>query len=295
MARYCFWPRRPHEKKKIIPAARVGLRIVAILVFILAGGPAAGIDQQPAAVSGITSPIKDITLNATVDGTVSKIFLKEGDSVKAGQLILQLDNQLELLEVARRKLIWESKAELTSATAKVTALKGLLDSTRELFEETHSVSKDELTRLELEYNLAVAEQQKLEVAEIRENIEYDMALQNLDKRRIVSPIQGTVIKLFLHEGESCEANQQLVHLVDTTKGLFVCNMEEWAGRKLKKGQTVNLRIRTGTDTVVKKSRVVFASPVVDSASGLLEVKTEFNNANGEVRPGVDGTILMDAP
>jgi len=270
--------------------ARLMTATMAAILWLSLSAP--GFSQEPLSVSGITAPIRDVTLNATVDANIARIRLKEGTAVKAGQVILELDSRFERLEVQRRRVIWESKAELASATAQVTALKGLLDSTRQLYDETQSVSKDELIRLELEYNIAVAEQQRLEVTEIREKIEYEMALQNLEKRQITSPIRGTVIKLFLQEGESCELNEPLVHIVDTSRCLFICNMEEWAGRRLKKGQTVDLRIRTGNDTISKKSRVVFAAPVVDPASGLLEVKTEFDNANGAVRPGIDGTMLI---
>jgi RND family efflux transporter MFP subunit len=270
--------------------ARLMTATMAAILWLSLSAP--GFSQEPLSVSGITAPIRDVTLNATVDANIARIRLKEGTAVKAGQVILELDSRFERLEVQRRRVIWESKAELASAMAQVTALKGLLDSTRQLYDETQSVSKDELIRLELEYNIAVAEQQRLEVTEIREKIEYEMALQNFEKRQITSPIRGTVIKLFLQEGESCELNEPLVRIVDTSRCLFICNMEEWAGRRLKKGQTVDLRIRTGNDTISKKSRVVFAAPVVDPASGLLEVKTEFDNANGAVRPGIDGTMLI---
>ncbi len=269
----------------------VTVTLTIILSFI---PPTPGFGAESLTVSGITAPIKDVTLNATVDANIARIHLKEGAAVNAGQVIMELDSQFERLEVQRRKVVWESNAELASATAQATALKALLDSTRQLYDETQSVSKDELIRLELEYNLAVAERQRLEVTEIREKIEYEMALQNLEKRQITSPIRGTIIKLYLQEGESCELNEPLVHIVDTSRCLFICNMEEWAGRRLKKDQTVDLRIRTGNDIVTKASRVVFASPVVDSASGLLEVKTEFDNASGTVRPGIDGMLLIPA-
>ena len=251
--------------------------------------------QQQISISGITEPIKDKTLSATVADTISTIFFKEGADVEQGQTILQLDNRLEILEVERRKLLWESKAELESAFAQAATLKTMLESTRELFNKTHSVSKEELDKLELEYKVALAEIKRLEVAEERERIEYEMALQNLHKRSLRSPIQGTIIKLFLKEGETCEENQPLIRVVDTRRGTFVCNVEEWIGRTLKTGQVVALKIRTGSKSVAKKGVIVFVSPVVDPASGLLEVKAEFNNPNGTIRPGVSGDMLLKVP
>lgn len=282
---------------KPLPSAANGLAIWALVMVVVAMilEPSVVFGQQQLSVAGITEPITDITLNAIAEGTIAKIHFTEGATVKKGQAILELDKRLEALEVGRRKLVWESKAELEAAAAQAATLKALLASTRELFESTRSVSKDELIRLELEYKLAVSEKQRLEVTEIREKIEYEMALETLARRSLRAPIQGTIIKLFLDKGESCEQTQPLVHLVNTSKCIFVCNIEEWAGRTLEKGQTVDLKIKIGSDTVDKKGTVIFASPVVDSASGLLEVKAAFDNTDGTVRPGISGDLILNVP
>jgi RND family efflux transporter MFP subunit len=265
--------------------------VMFFLVLFLCGA-APCLAKEPLSVSGVTEPIRDITLSATVVGTISAIFVKEGMTVQAGAAILELDKKLEDLEVQRRRLIWESKAELEAAAARVTTLKSLLESTRGLFNSTGSVSKEELEKLELEYNIAVAEQKRLDSAEERERIEYEMARETLRKRSLISPIQGTVVKLFLDEGETCQEKQPLAQVVDTSRGILVCNVEEAIGRTLKRGQAVDLKIKTGNDTVARKGMVVFVSPVVDPASGLLEVKAEFDNQDGSVRPGVAGSLFL---
>ena len=285
------------ERGKPAPSTANGLVILALVMVVVAMilAPSVAFGQQQLSIAGITEPIEDITLNAIVEGTIAKLHFKEGATVKKGQTILELDKRLEALEVGRRKLIWESKSELEAAAAQAATLKSLLASTRELFESTRSVSKDELIRLELEYKLAVSEKQRLEVEEIREKIEYEMALETLARRSLRAPIPGTIIKLFLDIGESCEQTQPLVHLVNTRKCLFVCNIEEWAGRTLKKGQSVDLKIKIGSEAVDKEGKVIFASPVVDPASGLLEVKAEFDNADGTVRPGISGVLILNVP
>ena len=47
---------------------------------------------------GITEPVHDSLLSASVAGTVQKINFKEGDAVQAGTVILELDKALEELE-----------------------------------------------------------------------------------------------------------------------------------------------------------------------------------------------------
>ena len=87
-------------------------------------------------VSGLTEPIYDIIISAEVSGIISSISFKEGEKVKKGQIILELDKSIEALDVKRTKLIWDSKIELTSAVERRKALKEIYLSTKELVEKT---------------------------------------------------------------------------------------------------------------------------------------------------------------
>lgn len=276
------------------------IRTILFLLFALSWGingwdiaSAAETPDEKLSISGITEALWDVTLSLSVSGTVVDIFFREGAYVEKGQVILDLDKEIEELEVARRKLIWESKAELESANAQVITLKTQFESNQELFRATKSVSREEVEKRELDYKLAVAEKKRLEAEEERQGIEYQMALENVRKRSLKSPISGIINKLFLDVGESCETEQPLVQIVDVSRCRLVCNMEEPIGRSLRKGQSVDLNIRTGDTTLLKKGTIVFVSPIVDPASGLLEVKAEFDNRDGKVRPGVTGYIIIE--
>jgi len=274
------------------PATRFFLFYIAAGLLFSPLTAAAVHAAEALSLPGITEPIMDVTLSATTGGTISTIFVKEGAVVPKGAVILEMDKKLDELEVERRKLIWEAKSEVEAAAARVATQKWLLESNRELFRSTASVSKEELEKMQLDYELAVAEHKRLVTQEERERIEYEMARETLRKRSLISPIQGTVIKLFLDEGEGFQENQPLAHIVDTSRGLFVGNVEEWIGRSLRKGQSVDLKINAGTKAIAVKGTLVFVSPVVDPASGLLEVKAEFENREGAVRPGVAGFLLI---
>ncbi len=279
-------------------SASAGPRVIAVFVAVLSVLICHAVvcsAQNTLSVSGITEAVKDVTLSASVEDTISAVYFKEGENVLKGQCILHMEKRLEELEAQRRRLIWESKAEVGSAAERMATRDLLLKSTRELFNSTGSVSKEELDEKELEFKLAEAELRQLEIAEEREKIEYEMARESLRKRSLCAPFDGVIIKLFLDEGEFCKQDQPLVHIVDTSKCLLVCNVEEPIGRTLKKGQSVDLSIQTGSEQMPKKGTIVFVSSVVDSASGLLEIKAEFENDDGTVRPGVAGSMLLEFP
>lgn len=268
------------------------LLAICVFFFLPVGAPSLSYGKETLSIPGLTEPIGNVTLGSTIVGMISKIMIREGMPVKKGEVILELEQKVEELEVERRKLIWENKSEVIAAAARVSTLKLILDSTRELFETTGSVSREELDKLQLEYEIAVSEKERLDSAEERERVEYEMARETLHKRSVRSTIQGTVTKLFLREGESCQENQPLVRVVDTSRGLFVGNAEEGIGRTLRKGQSVDLKIKIGNQFIAKKGKIIFVSPVVDPASGLMEFKAEFDNSDGSVRPGISGTMLL---
>ena len=263
--------------------------ILCIHVFMLSS---ISFGQEERSAPGITEPIKDETLSASVSGIIAKINFKEGHAVKKGDVIVELNNVMEDLEVARRKLIWESKIEITSAEQRAEMMKSDLDGTRRLYETTQSVSKEELDNKELDYKLALAELETLRLAEKREEIEFEMAREQLRRRSIVAPIDGIITRLHLQEGEFCDVNQPLVRIVNTERCYFVSHVEARMTPQFSIGQKVSIRIEGMADKVTAEGEVSFIAPVVDPASGLQEIKIEIDNFDSRINPGVAGVLIF---
>ncbi len=249
---------------------------------------------EPEFVSeGITEPVKDEILSALVSGLVRDIHFKEGDAIKKNDVIIVLEQKVEELEVARRKLIWDSKVEVTAAKRRAATLRMDFEATKRLYETTKSVSKDDLANKELEYMMAVADHDRLKIEEEREEIEFEMSKEQLKRRQIIAPLGGVITKIFLQEGEICEVNQPLVRIVDTSQCYFVSHVDAKTSPDFTPGQTVALEINRGKTTVAVVGTVSFVSPIVDPASGLREVKVRFDNINGTISPGVTGVLRID--
>jgi RND family efflux transporter MFP subunit len=221
--------------------------------------------QEGGWVTGITEAINDVTLSASASGIIGKRPLKEGDFVTAGETILELDKRLEELEVNRRKFVLDLK-------------KSDMENSKKIFEKTISLSREEMDKKITEFSVADAE--------------YELAKEQLKRRSVVAPFDGTVTTVMLDVGEACQAQQPLVRLVDTRKCYFICNVEAKAGYTLKAGQTVKLDIEAGDQMQNFSGTVFFVSPVVDPASGLMRVKVVFENPEGKIRPGVAGRMLL---
>ena len=213
-------------------------------------------------VAGITEPFRDVTLSAPVTGIISAEFFKEGQQVKEGDVILELDKKLEELEVSRRKAVMD-RAKMD------------LDSTLVLVKTTKAVSKEELDKKQTEYNVAAAE--------------HGIAAEQLARRQIVAPFAGSICEISLQVGAACAPYQPLVRLVDTTRCFFVGHIEGKAAAALRLDQPVRLEIEGITAPATAK--ICFISPVVDPASGLARIKAIFENRDAVVRPGLAARLI----
>ena len=151
-----------------------------VLICLLGMSTASTVFAQQWLPRGITEPYKDATLSPSVNGIITTIRKREGEFVKQGEVIVELDTDYEILEVERRKLIAESKIEVEAARYRLDMLKLDLDSTQSLYDSTQSVSLEELLQKELEYRMAEAELEGLLKAEEREELELQIAQTQLE-------------------------------------------------------------------------------------------------------------------
>ena len=261
-----------------------------ILILLIYSPPLSQAEQIT--ISGLTEPAQDSALGLSITGQIISIKVKIGDVVKPGQLLLQLDQELERLEVKRRKLIWESKAEINSVSRQVSTLAQHLQATRDLYQSTGSVPREELENKELEYDFAVAEKEQLQIAELREKVEYDAAREQLAKRNLYAPFAGQIAEIMIGPGENCDIDTPLLRLVDNSHGYFVANIEQGTATHLQPGQNVQLQLGDTTEPVNLEAQIVFVSPLIDPASGLRKIKAVFDNREKKVIPGVAGLLQL---
>lgn len=240
-----------------------GSIVQCVLIAVLFWGiiPAARA-AEPLAINGITEPFLDVTLTVSVPGIIRSEPIREGAAVKKGDVVLELDKKLEEFEAARRKAVMEqTKAEF--------------ESTRQLRETTKSVSNEELGKKQADYDVAAAE--------------YGAAAEELARRQIVAPFDGTIAEISLRPGAACAPYQPIARLVDTSQFYFTGHLDGKSALRLSLNQPVSLEIG-GAKTVTGK--ICFISPVVDPASGLATVKAIFDNADGAIRPGLAAKLTV---
>lgn len=265
--------------------------LTAIVLLMLLCQPQL-LRAEQVGISGFTEPVQDSALGLSITGRVTAIKVSEGEIVKQGQLLLQLDQDLEQLELNRRKLLWESKVEIESVRLQVLTLQNHLQATRDLYQSTGSIPREELENKELEHAFAIAELNRLKTVEKREEIEYNTARQQLAKRNLYAPFNGKIAEILIGIGENCEVDTPLIRLVDDSHGYFIANVELAVVTNLEVGQKAQLRLQNGADPITIEAELVFISPLIDPASGLRKIKAVFDNQEHKIIPGVAGLMLM---
>ncbi len=243
---------------------RLALPFAWTCALVLLTSAASAADSPAAA--GITEPFLHVTLSTAVPGIITVQKFREGDFVKEGDVLLELDKKIEELEVERRKLVRDQKWSD-------------FDTTQKLFKTTKGISKEEVEKKEAEYKVAA--------------VEHDMAVEQLRRRQVISPLSGTISEILLDPGEACQPYQALIRVVDTRRCYFITHIEASLAVRLNPDQTVKLAIDSGGGPVSVQGKIAFLSPVVDAASGLQKVKVLFDNTDAKIRPGVSGKMLLE--
>ena len=244
--------------------------------------------------SGLIEPLQQATLASTVVGRIQRVLVKEGDSVKEGQVLVELEQELETLEAERRRLVAESKAEIEIARERAALLEKEWQATIKLRDATHSVSQEELNKKEIDFKLARAEAEQLVVREQIEELEHRIAREQLERRRIRAPTDGVITRIHAQPGEICEVRQPLVMFVNASSCFLVANIEPAAAARLKSGAKVAVNIEVPGAARAQRfdGTVDYVSSVVDPASGLRRIKVLLPNPEGHITPGLAGSLVL---
>ena len=199
---------------------------------------------------------RSATLVSTRPGQVRALDVEEGQSVRQGQVLAQLDDTESQLAVER--------AEVGLQLATREAERG-----RQLRGQGY-ISEKEIDDLDLKLRQA-----KVGLAEA----EYD-----LSQRRLVAPFAGRVTARMINMGETVTAGRECFRVEDFDPLLARIYFPERELSRLKIGQTavLSLDAMPGREFA---GTVSLVHPVVDRANGTVKVTLEVRDPERVLRPG----------
>lgn len=151
--------------------------------------------------SGEIKPRKYVNISSSVPGMIEKIYVKEGEKVKEGQILLKLDSAQYEASVARDKAYIASlKEDLKNADTNLKKAEATYNRSNELHRE-QLISDEALENAKTQYETALAQKNSLlhRIAQARASLQ--STIDSLNKTIIRSPIEGVVTSLKVEEGE----------------------------------------------------------------------------------------------
>jgi RND family efflux transporter MFP subunit len=232
-------------------------------------------------VEGFTEPFRTINVAAGETGILETILVAEGDKVTKGQEVacLTLDVQQASQEVAERMM--NAVGQLNTANAELKLKSNLLSKLEALRLKGHA-SQEEVDRIAIEKE--VSEARLLAVTEelLLKKIEHKRLGLQIERRRVRSPIDGVVARMWKDEAEFVAPNEPVVATIvqlDPLLAVFAVPSILHAG--LKTGDVVPVSF--GEQAVDGKIELI--SPITDAQSGTIAIKVRLANPQGKLRSG----------
>ncbi|MCK0515376.1 efflux RND transporter periplasmic adaptor subunit [Anaerobiospirillum sp. NML120448] len=174
------------------------------------------IEQKVYATGTIAGKVS-VDVGAQVSGQIKKLYVAKGDKVKAGDLLCEIDPEIQENNLRRAKAEQSLiNAQIRSKKAQITMLKAEHIRQQNLLKK-QATSTQSAQQATAQYEMALADLDALQAQYEQAAISVDDATTNLGYTKIVAPMDGTVYAIPVEEGQTVNANQTtptIVRLAD---------------------------------------------------------------------------------
>jgi len=304
-------------KKKWIWIGLGGVVVVALIVANVVRSTRGKVEPVQLAkvrVEDVTSRVKapgkiepktQVKVSADVPGKIVRLAVEEGERVRRGQLLLQLDDtQYRATWNQARATLASSRARLADARSSLKVAEDNYERQRALFER-RLLSQAEWDRatatVESARSTAAAAQEDVARAEAA----LTGATDNLSKCRFVSPFDGVVSALNVEEGEIVmigtmnNPGTQILVVSDLSRMLVRADVDEADIVDIGMGQKAKITVDALPDTSFTGTVIEIGSTAKRTLTGgsegqtNFEVQVVFDHTVPDVRPGMTADVEID--
>ncbi len=261
---------------------------------------------------------KPLDMTFQQEGTVKEVLVSEGDSVKKGQKLIQLDDfkqkqqlaidqsslkSIELrLQNAREEMLPNLKERLREAEINLQQARSTLDRYRKL-EAAGGVTKSDLERVENEYKKAESRlnqartelenfeksgllaslQNELEIARSR----LELSRRNLEETSLLAPFDGKILNINVQPGERVTPGKRALTMLEDKRWNFVLNADQRELPFLKPGLKAFVVLDAFPDRKIE-AEVVYVCTEIDRETNTCELRIEVREDVSFIKFGLAG-------
>jgi multidrug efflux system membrane fusion protein len=235
---------------------------------------------------GTVSAFNTVQVKARVDGQLTDIRFREGQSVKVGEVLATID-QRPYLAVYKQALANVARDQAQLANAKLD-----LERDINLKEFASRQSVDTQRSMVAQYTAAIGADQA----------QVDAAKTNLDYTTITSPIDGRTgirnvdVGNIVHAGDTSQI--VTVTQLKPISVVFTLPADDLAlvSRGMKSGAALDvLAYAKDNQQLLGRGKLLLVDNQIDSTTGTIRLKANFDNEDGALWPGqfVNAHVLVD--
>lgn len=209
------------------------LYLVAALMCTACGGKdlvAVSVDKvqkrsvtEVVAANGKIRPVAELKVQADVSGEIVEMYVREGDSVQKGQLLLEINpDVLQSVKEGAEASLQSAQAQLEAARARMAQAQALRDRAEADFQRNKKLwekkaiseaefdaakAQNESARAEFEAAGQAVRSAQFSVEQARANLE--QAQRNLRRTRVLAPVSGIISLLAREKGERVVGTVQM--------------------------------------------------------------------------------------
>ena len=247
-----------------------------------------------------------VQVSADIMGRIVRLLVKEGDKVRRGQLMLQLD------DTQYRSAHAQARAGLASAQGRLREAQSTLRINESNFSRQRSLYDQKLlSQAEWEQAQSANESAKTAASTAveeaaRARAALDAAEDNLNKCRFLAPFDGVVSALNVEQGENVimgtmnNAGTQILTVSDLSRMLVRADVDETDVVDLRIGQKVRISVDAIPDTTFSGTVTEIGNTAKRSLTSTVEgqtdfeVKVVFDDNVPQIRPGMTADVNIES-
>ncbi len=226
---------------------------------------------------GSVTPIQTVAVRSQVSGTLLHVGFQEGDEVRKGQVLFQIDARPFQAALAQSEAnLARDLAQLLNARQQVVRYQQLL--------QNDLATQEQFDQLKANADAAAA-------AVTADSAALQTARLNLEYTTITAQISGRTGNLLLREGNLVQANGSTpLVVINQLRPIAVSFSvpQQYLDdiQRFSEGHALDVRIRPANDSSQTiGGRLTFINNQVDTATGTIQLKATFENADRRLWPG----------